>query len=146
MGPTTNEFEEYYNKLPKDSKKNIFNFNEVNEDIKNSALSACYALAVPSISESFGLVYLEAWNFKKPIIACNISSSSEIIDNQKNGLLVEFDNMEQLKNSLLYLIENPTECEKLGKEGRIKFDSFQNQNSFNKIENLFKEIVQNFNS
>lgn len=146
LGPSTNEFEEYYKKLSKNTKKNIFNFNEVDEDIKNSALIACHALAVPSISESFGLVYLEAWNFKKPVIGCNISSTSEIIENKKDGLLVEFDNITQLKENLLFLIENSSECEKMGDAGRVKFDLIQNQNSFGKIEKHFKTIIQNFNN
>ena len=146
LGPSTNEFEEYYNELSKNYKKKIFNFNEVNEETKNSALSSCYALVVPSISESLGLVYLEAWNFKKPVIACNIPSSSEIIENKKNGLLVDYDNIEQLTNNILYLIKNSSEAEKLGKDGGAKFNSFQNQNSFKKIENHFKDIIQYFHS
>jgi len=144
LGPNTNEFEEYFNNLPKNIKKNIFNFNEVDNEIKNAALSACQALAIPSISESLGLVYFEAWNFKKPVIGCNIPSSSELIEDKKNGILVKFDDVDQLSNAINYLVQNPSISKKMGEEGKKKVEYFKKQDSLKKFEKQCISTIQNF--
>jgi len=144
LGPNTNEFEEYFNNLPKNIKKNIFNFNEVDNEIKNAAFSACQVLAIPSISESLGLVYFEAWNFKKPVIGCNIPSSSELIEDKKNGILVNFDDVEQLTNAINYLVQNPPISKKMGEEGKKKVEYFKKQDSLKKFEKQCISTIQNF--
>lgn len=52
---------------------------------------------------------MEAMAIGLPCISTDcIAGPSELIDNKKNGLLVEIDNIEEIKNAILYLIENDT--------------------------------------
>jgi len=83
IGPTTSDFETYFKKLSNKFREKIIDLGTVTEEEKINALSACTMLAVPSKSESFGLVYLEAWLFGKPVIGCNISPITEIINHKK---------------------------------------------------------------
>ncbi len=48
-------------------------------------------VVVPSRSESFGLVILEAWRHHLPVIATRTAGPSELIADGVNGLLVEAD-------------------------------------------------------
>lgn len=64
-------------------------------------------LVVPSKYESFGIVILEALTIGIPVIAFDCSyGPRSLIDNEKNGLLVEKDNVEKMSNAIELLIKN----------------------------------------
>ena len=50
-------------------------------------LNSVDLLAMPSRMEPFGMVYLEAMALGIPIIASNVGGATEIIENQRNGIL-----------------------------------------------------------
>lgn len=72
--------------------------------------------------EGFGIVYLEAGLFKKPVIASNQGGSKEAVINNETGILIEQSNIEMLKNSIIKLLENNELSNKLGNNAlqRIK--------------------------
>jgi glycosyltransferase involved in cell wall biosynthesis len=55
---------------------------------KQWLLSNCSVFCVPSLDESFGIVYLEAMRCAKPIVALDVSPVNEIVVNNETGLLV----------------------------------------------------------
>jgi len=61
---------------------------------------------IPSRIESFGLVALEAGCLKKCVIASNVGGLSEIIQNKKNGLIFESENVDKLSEYLIFLYNN----------------------------------------
>ena len=135
VGPSTEKYEEAYSKLPEHIRKRIIDFGIVDEEIKKNVLSECEMLVLPSKSESFGLVFLEAWMHEKPVIGCNLAPVSELVEHKKNGLLVEFGNIEQLKKAILYLLNNPDVSSKFGKNGKnkaLKLNSKENLEIFEK--------------
>jgi glycosyltransferase involved in cell wall biosynthesis len=72
------------------------------------------ALVVPSfLAESFGLVAVEAMAFGVPVIASRIGALSEIIENEKTGLLFEPGNADDLAKKISDLRANPAEAEKM---------------------------------
>jgi len=80
-------------------------------------LHGCEVFVLPSRSESFGLVLIEAMACKKPVVATTVGAIPEIIENEKNGLLVEPDNPEALTNALQRLITNDDLKRTLGENG-----------------------------
>ena len=66
-------------------------------------------LIQPSIMEGISSTLLEAMGCETCIIASNVGGNSEIIENNKNGILVEPNNVEELVNKISYLL---TENEK----------------------------------
>jgi glycosyltransferase involved in cell wall biosynthesis len=63
----------------------IVELDTVDLQTKSDALAACDLLCMPSARESFGMVYLEAWHYGKPIIAGSAPAVREIVQHGVNG-------------------------------------------------------------
>jgi glycosyltransferase involved in cell wall biosynthesis len=56
---------------------------------KTGALATCDLLCVPSVHETLGGIYLEAWSFGKPVVGANIPPFRELTGNGQGGVAVE---------------------------------------------------------
>lgn len=70
-------------------------------------------LALPSLSETFGLTILETAKFGKQIIASKMVGPKEILTDYQNTLFLEPGDDEMLAEKLILLFENKELCEKL---------------------------------
>ncbi len=66
----------------------IIDIDTVSNEEKTNLLAACDILCMPSRCESFGIVYLEAWSFRKPVIAADTDASRCVVEDRRDGLLV----------------------------------------------------------
>ncbi|MQL51392.1 glycosyltransferase [Desulfofundulus thermobenzoicus] len=83
------------------------------------ALASCSCLISMSESESFGIVIIEAWMCKKPVIANkNCIAFNDLIENGIDGFLVA--NMEELIDSIIYLHNNSVIANDMGQRGYEK--------------------------
>ena len=144
VGPSTIEFDQYFSKLSDSTRKKILDLGVVEEEEKFDALSSCDILVLPSKSESFGLAFIEAWAFEKPIIGCNIPAVSELVENMKNGLLFEFGNISELSQKIYQLLNDHKLSTKLGKAGKKKAFLFSNKENLQLFEKKCKLIVDEF--
>lgn len=70
--------------------------------------------------ETFGRTIVEAWSFKKPVIAFSCGGPKFLIDNYKNGLLVEEENVDGLVDALNILLEDKFLASRFGEDGYEK--------------------------
>ena len=66
--------------------------------------SMCDTFALISHSDAFGLSYLDAMAFKKPILGALGTPASEIIESDFNGVLVNPDNIDEIVTGLTKLV------------------------------------------
>jgi len=59
---------------------------------------------------------------KIPVVSTNMASIPELIENGKEGFLVEPENVEQLANALKILLQDEDMRTKMGKRGRKKIE------------------------
>jgi glycosyltransferase involved in cell wall biosynthesis len=107
-------------RVSEEKKKRILDLGVVTDSEKLDALSASDIFAMPSVRESFGLVYLEAWYYRKPVIGAACKPISDVIDDQKDGLLVRFGDERDLAESILNLLRHEQLREELGNTGYKK--------------------------
>jgi glycosyltransferase involved in cell wall biosynthesis len=91
----------------------------------------CYVFALPSLSEGFGRVFIEAMALGKPVVATSVGGIPEIVHDGENGFLVEPGDIVALAGKLEILIKDEVLARKMGKEGK----KFVQENFSNKIIN-----------
>jgi len=89
---------------------------------------------IPSLHEAFGYVAVEMMSHEIPVVVNNISGLSEIIDDNINGLKVTVNSNKKtwwkLADRINYLIENPDERKRIGKNAREKYKTHYNLKLF----------------
>ncbi len=105
-----------------DGKKrgNIILIDNFEDSEKSDLFASCDIFAMPSRVESLGIAYLEAWASGKPVIGCRIGAVASLIEQGKDGLLVEYGNQQELANAILELMGNEHLRRKLGENGKKK--------------------------
>jgi phosphatidyl-myo-inositol dimannoside synthase len=105
-------------------------------NLSRDEIAACYArceiFALPSTGEGFGLVFLEAMAFGKPLVGAARGGITDIIEDKANGLLIPAGDLKSLVEALAGLLENESLRMELGRRGaenvrrRYSFDVFVN--------------------
>ena len=83
-----------------------------------AAMRRCSLFALTSEYEGLGCVYLEAMASGTPVIACQGQGIAEIIQHEKNGLLVPPRDQPAVTESLRMLLANPDFRRRLGSAAR----------------------------
>ena len=91
---------------------------ELNEHIRNAAFvvvpSECY--------ENCSMVVLEAMAFGKPVVGSRIGGIPEQVEDNRNGMLFEMGNVEQLARKMGVLAEDKVLRKEMGQAGREKLE------------------------
>lgn len=88
--------------------------------------------------EGYPLILCEAITLKLPVISTKCSGAIEILKNGKYGVMVEIDNIEQIKNSIIMLGEDKKIIEKYKKLSEENSTYFVKETIVDKINKLFK--------
>lgn len=103
-------------------------------------------LAYPSIcEENQPLSILEAMSYGLCVIASNIGGIPELVKHMETGLLFEPRNERDFKEKLDYLINNPEEIKRMGRNAR-KFvkKNFDWKRVVKQYEEVYKETIKKF--
>jgi len=81
----------------------------VSDDALSTEYAECSVFALPSRSEGFGLVYLEALTHGKPCIGAKAGAAPEVIG-EAGGLCVGYGNVAELATAVVELLRHPREA------------------------------------
>ena len=125
IGAPLEHFNQYYAALPDDLKAYIRLLPYADDASKRDALAACDMLCMPSRTDSFGISYLEAWCYQRPVIGANAGGVPDVISEQHDGLLVHFGDPQALAQAIQFLLNNPEQAHAMGRAGYAKvMDNF----------------------
>lgn len=96
------------------------NLGVVDESTKQDALAACNIFALPSEAESFGIVYVEAWKYGKPVITGKAPASQELVRIHKAGLTTD-NTTDDIMEKINTLLSNSEMARHLGNNGLMAF-------------------------
>ena len=125
IGPSTKAFNYELSKIHKVKDVKIINFTPDNltgyyDKKKLTAFKEADIYLMPSRSDAFGISFLEAWAAGKPVIGARIGATPEVIRNNIDGLLAEFDNPEDIAQKVIRLLKNKSLRKKMGTAGQLK--------------------------
>lgn len=124
VGEKTSPFERYWRRLPASARERIRVLGNVSEALKHALLEECAMLLLPSEVESFGLVILEAWSHKKPVIAARAGGIPGVVRDGENGILFQPGRVESLCDAICGLLEDPALALRLGEAGWVSLSAF----------------------
>ena len=75
--------------------------------------------SMPSRTDSFGIVFLEAWANGLPVVAAAAGGVPEVVHDGRTGILIPFGDLERLTEALGGLVADRTKAEALGSAGRV---------------------------
>lgn len=103
-------------------------------------MSNCDVFVLASRFETFGIVFLEAMIYGKPVIGSRTGGPDTFI-NSKNGITVEVENIKQLGEALVSMYENQG---KYDSEEIYEYcnNNFNEKVVCNKIINIYEQIAQ----
>ena len=120
----------------------IVRIHDFEEREKASIYDAFDLLVLPSIGESFGLAYLEAWACNRPVIGARIGPTECVIDEGVDGFLVAPDDADALACRIKELLSDPAKRERMGRSGHDKtMARFTWDQVTDKVERLYRDLA-----
>lgn len=136
-------FRQYLERLPPADRNRIRVFPSIEEDEKRDMLAACDLLALPSRTDSFGIVYLEAWLYRKPVIGARTWGIGDVIADGEDGLLVPFGDIEALAQAIAFLLDHPEVRARMGAAGEAKVYQLHTwERKYPQIRALYQHLIQ----
>jgi glycosyltransferase involved in cell wall biosynthesis len=80
------------------------------------------AVVYPTLHEAFGLVVVEAMASGRPVITSNFGGPSEIVSNNKEGILVNPYSEADIAEAMTRLLSDVNLCRDMGRRARAKFE------------------------
>ncbi|MGA2775587.1 MAG: glycosyltransferase [Candidatus Omnitrophota bacterium] len=113
--------------LPEYCRKNVEFVGYVPPEDLSRYYRECDVFVAPSLYESFGLIYVEAMSYAKPVIGCGVGGVPEVIKDGVTGVLVPPADIEKLANAIIYLLEDKSRAEIMGKSARRHVEDYFSQ-------------------
>jgi N-acetyl-alpha-D-glucosaminyl L-malate synthase BshA len=104
------------------------------------ALSDIFVL--PSLSEGFGIVNLEAMACGLPIVATNVGGIPEVIKDGENGFIVEPKNPGQIAEKVLLLLEDEKLREKISNNNREEVKKYSLEIIVNRLMEIYLSCLK----
>lgn len=119
-GPIMEQFQRHYQSLAEGERQRCRLLGLVSEEDKKDLLAAADVLAMPSRTDSFGTVFLEAWIYEKPVIGARAGGIPDVVTDGVDGFVVDFGDVGALVARLRLLLRDRELAAALGRRGREK--------------------------
>jgi starch synthase len=101
------------------------------------------ALLLPSVSETFGLVILEAWAAGTMVLSSRTSGASALIEDGKNGWLFDLEKPETFHDALERTLANPQAAREMVARGAAKVRAKYSVNALaGRMKSLYEELME----
>ena len=137
----------YENNLKKYAKENnlqnvkfvgYVNYDEIDNLYKN----AIATIVSSTCFEVFGMINIESFANRTPVIAFNIGGIPEIIDDNQNGFIVDVKDICKLKEKMLLYWNNPELVIEHGKNGYKKaITKYSEEKYFSQLISVYNEVI-----
>jgi glycosyltransferase involved in cell wall biosynthesis len=106
-------------------------------------LQEARAVILPSVSETFGIVILEAWSAGTPVIASRTSGATALVEEGVNGFLFDLERPATFHVAVDRVLAQPDQAAKWGAAGRAKVVAeFDSSVSADRMRGLYVDLIE----
>lgn len=118
----------------------------IGKEEKEKYLKKCSIFILPSYNEGMPMALIEAMAYRNASISTNVGGIPKVIDNNKNGIMIEPGNKTELYNVIEKLIVDKQFKEKIAVAGYEKAkEKFNIENNIKEVYNIYVELMKEEN-
>ncbi len=101
-------------------------------------------VTLTSLNEGLPVAIIEGMAAAKPVVAFDVGGVKDLVLNTDTGILVPFGDVHKLADSIMCLLEEPRECERLGQNARRKvYSHFDYRRLVRDMEKFYCQLMGN---
>jgi glycosyltransferase involved in cell wall biosynthesis len=116
-GASMAPFERFWAGRPAETKRRTLRLGRVSDAEKRDLFAAGDVFAMPSRTDSFGIVFLEAWLSGVPVVAAAAGGVPDVVEHERSGLVVPFGDVDAIASSIERLVADPALRRRLAEHG-----------------------------
>jgi glycosyltransferase involved in cell wall biosynthesis len=117
---------------------------QVATEVSKKMLQSTFLVMPSEWYEGFPMVLVEAFAHGLPVLASNLGSMKEIIEDGVTGLLFTPGNFNELAEKARWLFEHPEECTRMGKNARqVYLAKYTSEVNYNQLMEIYKQAMAN---
>ncbi len=141
-GPILRDFEDYFYAQPPWVFEKTLLLGSISDEEKRDLLAAGDILAMVSRADSFGIVFLEAWLYEKPVVGGAAGGIPAVVTDGQDGILVPFADVHMIAEVILKLLSDRELSGRLGHAGREKVARrFTWDVTYSRVRHLYEMLV-----
>ena len=115
----------------------------VNPEQRDSFISQSIFTVLPSHAyETLGKTILESYALGRPVVASDIGSRRELVEDWQTGLLYQTGNVDQLASILRLLLKRPHLAEKMGRAGwSVVRERHSPENHYQRLLSFYERVI-----
>ncbi len=112
------------------------------DEEKRDFLASSTLSAQPSRVESLGLVLVEAWANRNPVIAADTAVAQELVAESGGGVVVPFGNAERLAAEMESMLNDPARRKAMGENGYKKALEYEGNYLWQRNMEVFEKVAK----
>lgn len=110
----------------------------------NAYYNAGDVLALPTndLTETFGVVLLEAWSVKKPVVVTDIPAPKRMVEKSSSGLVAKRMDAEDIAKKLKQILDNPELAAKMGENGHDFVQQFSFPSMAGRLVKIYEGMLK----
>ena len=115
---------------------------KISDDGREQEFADCDIFVSPSLYESFGIIFIEAMRYGKPVIGGKVGGMQEIIVDGETGLLSVPGDTQSFQGCLDRLLQDASLRERMGEAGRKRLETvFTDQIMCEESIRIYREVI-----
>lgn len=142
-GPQLSQFQRFFAGRSPETRRCTRVLGFISDSDKRDLFAAGDVLVLPSRTDSFGIVYLEAWLYNKPVIGAWAGGVPAVIADGRDGFLVKFGDTDALAARIEQLLTDRALAQCFGEAGHAKvLGGMTWDNKYAQIKALYAELAR----
>ena len=117
-GNSSPQYEAFEAALPPESSRWLTRVRPWSMERRPEFFAAIDVFSMPSRTDSYGIVFLEAWANGLPVVAAAAGGVAEVVRHGEDGLLVPFGDLQSLAGALATFADDPAKAREFGDRGK----------------------------